>query len=230
MKTIKKNSDQWNALFRGRDVEDIHTVQESPVDTLYADGDIGHLLDGHTPRVAVIGTRDLSASGRWDCIRIVEALAKNKVKPVIISGLALGADTAAHVAALQAGLPTVAVLPTHPDSIYPYQNTALARKISQTGGCCLLSQFPQGTAPGIPNFLQRNKIIAALADLIIVPEAKAKGGSIFTATYAHFCVYDVPVLAVPGRPDDVRSRGCNELIHNGIAEMLYDFETLGNLF
>ena len=97
-------------------------------------------------------------------------------------------------------------------------NRELAKRITQTPGCCLVTQFPDGTAPMAVNFLSRNAVMATMADLVIVVESKVKGGAILTAKYA----YDqgVPVLAVPGRVDDVRSSGCNALISSGIATML----------
>lgn len=215
----------WSVFFRHHPTEHILKVDCSgqPIDEIRFDGDPS-ALTGNRPRVLIVGTRDMSPYGKEMTRRIVGALSKNPARSVIVSGLALGVDTVAHHAALDNGMPTAAVIPTGLDTVYPYANRELAKRITQTPGCCLVTQFPDGTAPMAVNFLSRNAVMATMADLVIVVESKVKGGAIVTAKYA----YDqgVPVLAVPGRVDDVRSSGCNALISSGIATMLSSITNL----
>lgn len=217
----KSETDLWKKLFRGKDTTSISQLDGTgnPIDTIYTEGDTSVLLNPSTLRVAIVGTRDISPYGKAMTERIVHQLSCRKEKPIILSGLALGVDSIAHRAAIEYGVPTVAVLPTHTDNIYPFHNRSIAEKIaSGNNGSCLLTQFPQGTAPIAINFLMRNKTLALLSDVVIVVETKKKGGAMLTALYAKD--FEIPVLAVPGRIDDIRSQGCNELISNGTAEIL----------
>lgn len=226
------NIGQWNAFFRGRPTDSIKKLDGSgdSIDKIQFAGDCSPLLaagEGRRTRVAVIGTRDPSPYGLAMTEKIVEALSKNPTRPIIVSGLAYGVDTRAHRAALNNGLGTVAVMATGLDTVYPSLNRRLAEEMVRTPDCCLMTQFPNGTAPMAINFLSRNAVIAAMSDLVIVIESKSKGGAIVTARFAHDL--DVPVLAVPGRIDDVRSEGCLNLISTGIAGMLAHPDTLKTL-
>ena len=168
--------------------------------------------------VAVVGTRDLSPYGREWCIRLVQALSLSERQPLIVSGLAYGADAAAHRTALAEGLPTVGVMATGLDDIYPWRNRPLSEEMLSTPGCALVTDYPMGTSPVALNFIRRNRIIAALADATLVIESKTKGGSLITAKYAND--YDRDVYALPGRVDDPRSQGCNSLIQKKMAEII----------
>lgn len=176
------------------------------------------------PLITIVGTRDITPYGKEWCRRIVFALADAPVKPCIVSGLAYGVDAAAHVAALEAGLPTVAVIPTGPDSIYPKGNIPIARQIASSEGSALVTDFPPGTGPERATFLRRNRIIAGLSSHSLVVESKIKGGSLITARYAFS--YGREVFALPGRADDLRSQGCNALIAEKIAEPITDLSVL----
>ena len=222
METIHKNSQtwDWNTLFRSRNTDNIKRLDcsgESINEIHISSNNCALLTQPRRPRIAVIGTRDPSPYGREYTMKIVSMLAQSSLNPVIISGLAMGVDTIAHRSALSNGLQTVAVLPTGIDTIYPLQNRELAEKIQEDPGSALLTQFPEKTAPMAINFLARNYVIATLSDLVIVVESKVKGGAIVTARYAS--EYNIPVIALPGRVDDLRSQGCNELIREGIATM-----------
>lgn len=174
--------------------------------------------------ISIIGTRDLSPYGKEWCNRIVDGLARTPDRPVIVSGLALGTDICAHEAALDAGLPTIAVMPTGPDSIYPYRNRYTAERIADTSGCALITDYPPGTAPLAIHFLRRNRIIAGISEATILIESKLKGGGMMTSRLAHS--YNREVYALPGRIDDVRSQGCINLIRNKIAEPIDSIEGL----
>lgn len=225
IKSIKIGAAEWNTVFRGREaiVNDMAGAPNNP-STVRFSGDLSALLDKNRPRIAVIGTRDMSMQGKEYTIRIVSALSERDDKPVIISGLALGIDATAHRASLQAGLPTVAVVATGLDTVYPYRHTGLAEDITSSEGSGILTQFPDKTAPMAFNFLYRNRTLALLCDAVIVVESRTKGGAMVTARLAFD--WEIPVYAVPGRPDDIRSVGCNELIYDKVAEPLFDFDRL----
>lgn len=168
--------------------------------------------------VSIVGTRDISPYGKEWCTRIVKALSQTRQKPLIVSGLAIGVDICAQMAALGYGLPTVGVSPVGVDSVYPRRHSVAAEKIVQAPGSALVSDFPFGTGAVAVNFLRRNRIIAALADATILVESKVKGGGMMTARLA--ASYGRTVLALPGRADDVRSGGCNQLLWEKLAEPL----------
>jgi DNA processing protein len=168
--------------------------------------------------IAIVGTRDVSPYGKEWCTRAVQALAYSEEKPLIVSGLALGTDICAHKAAIEYGLPTIAVMATGPESIYPYRHREFADILYQTPGCALVTDYPPGTAPLAVHFLRRNRIIAGMSDATVLIESKIKGGGMMTARLAFS--YSRDVLALPGRVDDIRSQGCNSLIKSKIAEPL----------
>lgn len=228
--TINKDSSptKWSEIFRGRDTSDIKCISpeyNGPVENLYIGGELS-FINLRRPRVAVVGTRDVSSYG-IDCVGwIVDTLATRQDRPIIVSGLAFGVDVKAHVAALNVGLTTVAVMPTGLDEVYPRQNTELARRIVENDGY-LITSFPEHTFPEPINFMHRNRLMVKMIDMVIVVESKLKGGAMVIAKLAKD--YGIPVLAVPGRIGDVRSAGCNQLIAQHIAEPLVDFEELKSI-
>lgn len=166
--------------------------------------------------ISVVGTRDLSPYGREWCGRLVRSLAESRDRPVIVSGLAIGTDICAHRTALDAGLATIGVMATGPETIYPIRHIDFAEKMCRTPGCALVTDYPPGTAPLAIHFLRRNRIIAGLSDATLLIESKIKGGGMMTSNLAFS--YGREVYAVPGRIDDICSRGCNHLIRNKVAE------------
>lgn len=157
--------------------------------------------------LGVVGTRRATMHGRETAHRIVCDLGQEQV--TIVSGLAYGIDTVAHTAALECGLPTVAVLGHGLDRIYPAANRGLAQRIVENGGC-IVTEYTYGTEINAAYFPARNRIIAALSDGTMVVEAAEKGGALITATIAGS--YNREVMAVPGRPTDNYSVGCNNLL------------------
>lgn len=159
------------------------------------------------PMIALVGARNASSLGT----RMTQALARDLSDAgyIIVSGLARGVDTAAHVAALGGG--TVAVQAGGVDVIYPAENTVLAQDIAAKG--VRLSEQPIGLQPKARHFPTRNRIISGLAQAVVVVEAAAKSGSLITARNALDQGRDV--LAVPGHPFDARAAGCNMLIRDG---------------
>ena len=168
----------------------------------------------HSARtLSVVGTRRATSYGRNLCREIIRDLSVLTPKPVIVSGLAYGIDVIAHRAALEFGLPTVAVLGHGMDTIYPLSHRETAVKISKQGA--LVTDFHSGMGPERNNFLRRNRIIAGLSQGTLVVESARTGGSLITANMAFS--YDRTVMAVPGRVSDNRSSGCNKLITREIA-------------
>ncbi|MDR2824222.1 MAG: DNA-protecting protein DprA, partial [Prevotellaceae bacterium] len=127
-----------------------------------------------------------------------------------------GIDICAHKAALENGLPTLAVLAHGLDKIYPPAHRSVAEKIFENGA--LLTEYLSGTNPDKPNFVQRNRIIAGLCDVTVVVETKKKGGSLITARCAND--YNRDVFAFPGRSVDEYAAGCNNLIKTNQAALI----------
>ena len=175
-------------------------------------------------RIAVVGTRDISPYGQEWCERIVQGLGRVHEKPAIVSGLALGTDICAHIQAVESGMPTIAVMATGPESIYPHRHREFAEKLISTEGCALITDYPPGTAPLAIHFLRRNRIIAGLSDSTVLVESRAKGGGMMTARLAYS--YNRDVYALPGRIDDLRSQGCNALIRDKVAEPIDSVERM----
>ena len=198
-----------------------------------ADAPLGLYLNGTSspaeifglrPMVAFVGTRDISPHGKVWCQKLVSALADVRVPPVIVSGLALGTDGIAHKTALACGLPTIGVMATGIETVYPVQHESLAMEIVRSPGGALVTDYPMGSEPVAWTFLRRNRIIAGLARATVVVESKTKGGSLMTARFS--VDYGRDVLAVPGRLDDIRSAGCNSLIHEQMAGIVTSPEQL----
>ena len=169
----------------------------------------GELPNPAEKTVAIVGARMCSAYGRATASYFARELAAHGIQ--IISGLALGIDSAAHEGALLAGGKTFGVLACGADVCYPRRNIGLYEQMKQRGG--ILSEEPCGQPPLPGLFPKRNRLISALSDLVLVVEAKAKSGSLITADYAAEQGRDL--FAVPGRLEDELSRGCNELIFQG---------------
>ena len=198
--------------------------EDPPLGLYYRSQDGMGEIFGKRPAVAIVGTRDISGYGRQWCRSIVQAMASCPEKPVIVSGLALGTDSVAQRTALEEGLPTVGVMATGIDSVYPYRHIADADRMAITPGCAVLTDYPPGTQPLAIHFLRRNRIIAGLCSATILVESKIRGGGMMTARLAYS--YERDVYALPGRIDDVRSGGCNYLLREKIAEPVTDVADL----
>lgn len=164
--------------------------------------------------VSVVGTRSPSQYGKDRVVELMAVLGQYNV--MLVSGLAYGIDTVAHKEALNNTLETIGVLGHGHDQLYPHANKALAADMLQQGG--LLSEFMQGIQPEKQNFPKRNRIVAGMADAVVVVESGSKGGSLITADIANS--YNKDVLAYPGRATDPSSKGCNQLIRNYKANLI----------
>ena len=170
--------------------------------------------------VAIVGTRNITDYGKTNCTQLVNDLVDEHV--LVVSGLAYGVDTVAHRSSVKAGIPTVGVLGNGFQQIYPAANKKLAAEMLGNGG--LLTECMSGTLPDRENFPRRNRIIAGMADAVIVVESALKGGSLITADLANS--YSRDVFAFPGRVMDLYSQGCNYLIRTNRAHLM---ESVANL-
>lgn len=175
------------------------------------------------PRVvSIVGTRHATPYGKNFVETLVRDIAEACPDTLIVSGLAYGIDVAAHRAALRYGLPTVGVLAHGLNTIYPAQHRNTAIQMLESGG--LLTEYASSQATHKGFFLARNRIVAGVADAVVVVESGVKGGSLFTATIAGD--YHRDVFALPGRVGDISSMGCNELIRNNKASLLTSADDL----
>ncbi|MFN8240659.1 MAG: DNA-processing protein DprA [Bacteroidales bacterium] len=166
--------------------------------------------------LSIVGTRNATQRGKELCDKIVSQLAIDFPDLVIVSGLAYGIDIAAHKAAMANKLQTIGVLGHGFNTMYPavHKNTAEAMLLN--GG--QLSDFLSDELPERNNFIKRNRIIAGISDATLVVESGIKGGALVTADIAGS--YNRDVFAVPGRPDDIWSAGCNNLIKRNKAALV----------
>lgn len=165
------------------------------------------------PRVAIVGTRRCTATGAAVAAELGEGLAAAGVR--VVSGLALGIDGAAHEGALRVrgGAPPVGVVGSGLDVPYPRRHRRLWQRVAERG--VLLGEAPPGAAPEPWRFPARNRILAALAGVVVVVESHRRGGSTLTVDAA--VARDVPVMAVPGSVRSPASAGTNELLAAGAA-------------
>lgn len=160
--------------------------------------------------LAVVGTRSPSTYASTVISQLINALKPYDIG--IVSGLALGCDGLAHKAALTCGLPTIAVLANGIETIYPRTHHRLGEQIIQEGGA-LISEYPGKSEPYKHQFIARNRIIAGLADAVLIPEAASGSGSLHTAQFA--LDLGIEVLAVPGLITSEKSVGTNNLLKTG---------------
>ncbi len=207
--------DEMDKLIR-RGIRPIHLRSEEYPDQLAESDDApaviyvcGDLVSHDSNAVAVVGTRNATPYGIEMASIISGELARMGV--TIVSGLAIGIDTAAHRAALNAGGRTVAVLAGGLDSIYPQQNRGLARQIVESG--CLISEYQLGTRSKRDHFPRRNRIISGLSRGVVVVEAAKRSGATWTVKWA--LEQNREVFAVPGNATSPQSEGTNWLIQQG---------------
>jgi DNA processing protein len=165
--------------------------------------------------VAIVGTRKPTAYGKQVTSELSERLADRGA--AIISGLAHGIDGIAHQGALKSGGMTIAVLPSGLDTVYPSTHRRLADQILDTGGA-LVSEYEPGTPPLQHRFLERNRIVSGLSDIVIVTEAGLRSGTMNTVSHALEQGKDVYV--VPGPITSAMSAGCNALIAQGATPIV----------
>jgi DNA processing protein len=185
-------------------------VNDAP-SLLYVKGEI----DFENPKtIGIVGTRKATAYGRTCVEDLIKDIAIHN--PLIVSGLAYGIDIHAHKYAVKNQLPTVGVMGSGMDVIYPAAHKDIAKKMMENGG--LATEHPFGTQPDAHNFPARNRIVAALSDAVIIVEAAVKGGALITAEIAN--TYNKDVFAFPGNIGQSHSEGCNNLIKSNKAHLI----------
>lgn len=203
------------------------------VDQLFIKGKFPELLDdiNHKIRVGIVGTRDATLAGLNDARRLAQVVSKHG--GIVVSGMALGIDGAAHQGALDITGKTIAVLGSGVDIIYPNRHTQLSREIENRG--CIISEFNCGTKALPWHFPIRNRIIAALCEVLVVPEGTLKGGARITVDLA--LAMGKTVCAIPGPRRNRASELPNSIIKDGavcitdpsdvLNEMGIDCENVG---
>lgn len=173
---------------------------------------IGDNLDNilKMPRLTVVGSRKPTAYGRAVTRSLTLEIARLGV--AIVSGLAFGIDSIAHEATLEAGAPTIAIMPGGLDEVYPKTHKNLADRIVAQGGV-LISEYPAHTPVQRHHFIERDRLMAAFGDAVLVTEAAQKSGTMHTAGFA--LSLGRPVLAVPGPITSPLSAGTNNLVKTG---------------
>ena len=174
--------------------------------------------------LSVVGTRNATTRGRELCEKIIGGLAQGHPDLIIVSGLAYGIDIASHKAALANNLSTIGVLAHGFKTTYPAIHASTAKAMFANGG--LITDFLSDALPERNNFLKRNRIIAGLADATLVIESGISGGALVTSDIANS--YNRDVFAVPGRPDDQWSAGCNNLIKTNKAILAENSDDIEN--
>ncbi|RJG50721.1 DNA-protecting protein DprA [Motilimonas pumila] len=185
--------------------EPLKQIAAAPL-VLFCKGDLTYLA---APKLAIIGSRHCTYYGKEKAHFFAGELAQQGF--VIVSGMALGIDTQAHLGCLQQGQATIAVLGAGLNHIYPKRNLVLSEKIGQQG--LLISEFWPDTPPRASNFPRRNRIISGLSLGVFVVEASQRSGSLITARYA--LEQNRDVFALPGSIDNGQACGCHYLIQQG---------------
>lgn len=176
---------------------------------IYVAGNVNALSN---KSVAMVGSRNASINSKTLTFNISKELSEKDI--TVVSGLALGIDTAAHEGALNGlgSMPTVAVLAGGVDIIYPLRNRGIYKSILENGGA-IISENLIGAKPISSNFPRRNKLISGLSNAVCVMEANEKSGSLITAKYAH--KQNKSIFAVPANPLNPQANGTNMLLKNG---------------
>jgi DNA processing protein len=182
----------------------------NPASKIYVLGELSDDPPAGGPKIAIVGTRKATSQGRAIAKEMAKKLSERGM--IIVSGLAMGIDTASHEGAVAAGNKTIAVLACGLNTIYPRQNENLAKKIIETGGA-IISEYPIGT-PALPNqFLERNRIISGLSIATIIIEAPKESGALVTARLS--AEQGREIFVVPGPINHPNYYGSHKLIRDG---------------
>lgn len=197
----------------------LETIPDAPLGLFY----MGSLPDPKIPSVAMIGARRYSDYGRCMAEYFADRLARAGI--TIISGMAMGIDGISQKAALKAGGISYGILGCGVDIVYPSSNEDLYHMLIEKGG--VISEFMPGTEPRPILFPQRNRIISALSDAVLVVEAREKSGTLITVDMA--LEQGREVYAIPGRCTDGLSMGCNKLLRQGAGVAVTPEELIADL-
>ena len=194
--------------------------------TLYFRGKMPENMAKKAPTVAIVGSRHNTRYGEEVAYKLAYELGKHGV--IVISGLAYGIDSIGHRGCLDAGGTTIAVLGTPIDEIYPREHINLAKEIIEKNGAIISEYAPGAKVYPKVSFLERNRIISGLSDIVVVIEAAERSGSLNTATHA--LEQGKEVFAVPGNITSPYSQGCNKLISQGAIPYTEPDDVLRVLF
>ena len=197
---ISRNDDDFPELLK--------EIPSAPLN-LYVLGNLSG-LKAEEPKIAIVGTRKATEQGRTLAKELAKKLSEKGI--TIVSGLAMGIDTAAHEGAVAGQGKTIAVLANGLDSIYPRQNENLAKRILEFGGA-IISEYPTGTPAYESQFLERNRIVSGLCAATIIIEAPERSGSLVTARLA--AEQGREVFVFPGPHNHPNYRGSHKLIRDG---------------
>lgn len=175
----------------------------------------GQRLDEFKQKLAIVGMRKSTMMGEKMAYNLARALSEQNI--VVVSGLAFGIDAAAHSGAVSIKAPTIGVLASGIGRITPSSHYSLAQRILEYSGS-IISEYPVTSAGMKHRFVERNRLISALAETVVVVEAAEKSGALITARHA--LEQGKNILAFPGDPGKLQSRGCNNLIKNGEAHLV----------
>lgn len=203
---MKKDSHKIHEISENSNLFPIKKLHEEIPKKLFFKGNI----DNQLKRVAIVGTRKASKESLNFTRKLSGDLASNDI--IIVSGLAFGIDSSAHKGALESNGKTWSILAHGLDMIYPSSNKNLSEEILDKEGA-IISEYEEGTKPYPSNFLNRNKIISAISDAVIVIEAPIKSGAISTAKFA--IKIGTPVFVVPGSATSLQFEGSHNLIKEG---------------
>lgn len=198
----------------------LREISSPPIALFYK----GSLPEDNEKLISIVGSRTASERGRYYAKKFSRELSENGIG--VVSGLALGIDSQAHIGALAGRGKTYAVLGSGIDICYPALNEELYNEISLKGG--IISEFPLGCRPNKNNFPRRNRLISGLSTGIFVIEAMEKSGSLITANFG--LEQGKNIYSLPGESDNALSRGTNKLIQEGaklvndVTDILEDFE------
>jgi DNA processing protein len=201
--------------------ERLRRIKSPPNPLFHTGAPLDELLK--RPVVAVVGSRRMSPYGRQVTLRLARELTEQGI--VIVSGLAFGVDATAHRAALDAGGQAIAVLPGPLDNVLPATNRRLAEQILTTGGA-LVSEYPPGDIPFKQNFVARNRLMAGLADAVLITEAGEKSGTRHTVRFAND--QNKEVLVVPGNINSPFSAGANNFIKTNKGGLITSYKDVLN--
>ena len=182
---------------------------------VYSMGNIEALQSKHI--LSVVGTRRITSYGESVCAKVIPELAEMFPDLVVVSGLAFGVDAAAHRAALASGARTVGVVANPLPNVTPAQHRNLAKDMIDHGGA-IITELHSQTKQNGSYYIPRNRIIAGVAEGLLVVESPSNGGSLSTAKAAD--AYSRTIMAVPGRITDSRSEGTNHLIKTNVAQLV----------
>ena len=216
LKYMEKNSIDIISIENKEYPELLKNIDNSPI-CLYIRGNKDIL---NMANIAIVGCRESTKYGENIAREFSYNLSQNGFN--IVSGLALGIDSYAHIGAIEADRKTIAVLGNGLDTIYPKENLNLSKKILDCGGA-IISEFPLGTKPEKMNFPARNRIISGISNGVLVVEAKKQSGSMITVDFALEQGRDV--FAIPGNINYANSYGTNEIIKQG-AKLVTTWEEI----